>query len=89
MIRTNYDYETIRGIALYMIANGSTLRQLEKKFKISKSTIHSQFQKKLKDEDNETYVNVRTILDKNKAERAYRGGLATRQKFMNIASLKH
>jgi putative DeoR family transcriptional regulator (stage III sporulation protein D) len=84
MLKRQYDYETIRSVALFMIENNCTLRQAEKKFKIPRSTLHSQLTKKLKEEDNETYEKVRKLLDKNKSERAVRGGAATRQKYFNM-----
>lgn len=88
MFRNSYDYETIRNVALYMIETNSTLRKLETKFHIPKSTLHSQFLKRLKEDDYETYEKVRALMDQNKIERAYRGGNATRQKFINISVLK-
>lgn len=85
-MRNNYDYETVRNIALYMIENDSTLRKVEIIFHIPKSTIHNQLLKRLKEDDNETFLKVRALLDKNKMERASRGGNALRQKFLNKAS---
>lgn len=86
MFQKRYDYDTIKGIALYMIEHGSTLRQVAKIFNIPKSTIHSQLLKKLQYDDYETFAQVRELLDKNKAERAIRGGEATRKKYI---SMKH
>lgn len=84
MLKRQYDYETIRSAAIFMIQNNCTLRQMEKKTKIPRSTLHSQFNKRLKEEDNETYEEIRKLLDKNKSERAIRGGEATRQKYFNM-----
>jgi len=84
MARNSYDYEVVRGIAIYMIENGSTLRKLEAKFKIPKSTIHKQLLTRFKEDDHVTFTKVKELLEKNKSERAYRGGESTRQKFINI-----
>lgn len=83
MITRRYDYEAKRSIALFMIENGATLRQMEKKFRISKSSLHKFLQVQLKEDDYQTYLQARILLEKNKAERAVRGGMATRKKFLN------
>lgn len=83
MITRRYDYEAKREIALFMIENGATLRQMEKKFRISKSSLHKFLQVQLKEDDYQTYLQARELLEKNKAERAIRGGMATRRKFLN------
>jgi len=80
MITRRYDYEAKREIALFMIENGATLRQMEKKFRISKSSLHKFLQVQLKEDDYQTYLQARELLEKNKVERAIRGGMATRRK---------
>jgi hypothetical protein len=84
MARNSYEYEVIRGVAIYMIENGSTLRKLEAKFNIPKSTIHKQFLTRFKEDDYVTFAKVAALLEKNKIERAARGGEATRQKFIKM-----
>jgi len=68
-------------LAVYMIETGGTVRSAAEKFGISKSTVHKDLLEKLPKYHPELYLQVRTLLDKNKAERHIRGGLATRKKY--------
>ena len=62
-----------------------TVRKAAKKFGISKSTVHTDVTKRLKYIDFDLYENVRIILDKNKAQRHIRGGIATKEKYHRIS----
>ena len=68
-------------LAVYMIETGGTVRSAAVKFGISKSTVHKDLLEKLPKYHPDLYLQVRTLLDKNKAERHIRGGLATRKKY--------
>ena len=68
-------------LAVYMIQNGSTVRAAGKKFGISKSTVHKDLSERLPHYNRSLYLQVRKLLDENKAERHIRGGLATREKY--------
>jgi len=68
-------------IAEYITANNSTVRKASKVFGISKSTVHKDITERLIKINRELYHNVRKVLDKNKAERHIRGGLATKNKY--------
>ncbi len=65
----------------YIIATGSTVRAAGKEFGISKSTVHKDVSERLRSINPQLYRSVKTVLDKNKAERHIRGGLATRKKY--------
>lgn len=67
----------------YIAETGSTVRQAAQVFAISKSTVHKDVTVKLRREDRALYARVREVLEKNKAERHIRGGLATREKFLH------
>lgn len=69
-------------LAEYIIENKTTVREAAKKFGISKSTVHIDVSKRLRNLNPALYNDVRKILDINKAERHLRGGLATKQKFL-------
>lgn len=77
------DYMEERAIIFshYIIENQSTVRDTAKKFSISKSTVHKDVTERLKHIDPDLYEDVRCILNKNKAERHLRGGLATKRKY--------
>ncbi len=70
-------------LAEYIVENKATVRAAAKKFGISKSTVHIDVSQRLKKLNPSLYNDVRKILDINKAERHIRGGMATKQKFLN------
>ena len=65
----------------YIIENKATVRSAAKKFGISKSTVHKDVSERLKKLNPQLYIEVKHILDVNKAQRHIRGGLATRKKY--------
>ena len=67
----------------YMVQNGATVRETAHFFGNSKSTVHKLVTRRLRQVDPNLYVQVRLVLDTNKAERHIRGGLATREKYMH------
>jgi putative DeoR family transcriptional regulator (stage III sporulation protein D) len=66
----------------YILDTGATVRVAAKVFKISKSTVHKDVSDRLQNVNPQLYVEVRQVLDINKAERHIRGGIATRQKYL-------
>lgn len=70
--------------ALYIIENKATVRQAAKQFNISKSTVHKDISERLKTYNHALYVSAKMVIDQNKAERHLRGGMATRDKYIEI-----
>lgn len=70
--------------ANYIVENGATVRMAAANFGISKSTIHIHMTKELPDMDIVLYESVRKVMEKNKAERHLRGGVATKMKYEAI-----
>ncbi len=68
-------------LAVYMIENRATVRAAAKAFGISKSTVHKDLSERLAFYDHALFLQVKELLDQNKAERHIRGGLATRKKY--------
>lgn len=68
-------------LAQYMIENNATVRSAAKKFGVSKSTVHKDLSDRLPGYNRPLYLEVRKVMDKNKAERHIRGGLATQEKY--------
>ena len=68
-------------LALYMIENRATVRQAARQFGVSKSTVHKDIAERLPLFNRRLYLQVKEILDENKAQRHIRGGLATRRKY--------
>ncbi len=68
-------------LAEFIIENKTTVRAAAQKFGVSKSTVHMDVANRLKKLNPSLYMNVREVLDINKAERHIRGGLATKEKY--------
>ena len=70
--------------AEYIVSHKCTVREAAKMLGISKSTVHKDVTEKLFHYDSELFEEVKSILEKNKAERHLRGGMATRDKYLAI-----
>ena len=57
------------------------MRDAARKFGISKSTVHKDISQRLPLFNRSLYLQVKAILEENKAQRHIRGGLATRRKY--------
>lgn len=68
-------------LAEYIIETGGTVRAAAARFGISKSTVHKDLTERLEQLDRELWLRVKTVLERNKAERHLRGGEATRLKY--------
>ena len=68
-------------LALYLIENRTTVRASAKKFGVSKSTVHKDLSERLPLYNRTVYLQVKEILEENKAQRHIRGGMATRRKY--------
>lgn len=76
--------ERAERLALYIIENRATVRAAAQKFGISKSTVHKDLAERLPVYNRPLYLQVKQVLDENKAERHIRGGIATRKKYKGI-----
>ena len=70
-----------RELAVYLIERRTTIRDAAKHFSVSKSTVHKDLSERLKEIDRSLYVQVKEILEQNKAGRHLRGGDATKRKY--------
>lgn len=68
-------------LAHYLIENRTTVRAAAKKFGVSKSTVHKDLSERLSLYDRPLYLQVKAVMEENKAQRHIRGGLATRKKY--------
>lgn len=80
----DYIEERAVEIAYYIIEHEATVRQTAKEFGVSKSTIHKDVTDRLLQINPILAAEVRKILDINKSERHIRGGLATREKYLQM-----
>ena len=78
----------LKELALYVIETGCTVRNAARVFGISKSTVHKELTKTLKDVYPSLYGSVEEVLMKNKKERHLRGGNATKLKYEKMREFK-
>jgi putative DeoR family transcriptional regulator (stage III sporulation protein D) len=76
-------------LAHYIIETEDTVRGAAKKFGISKSTVHKDVSQRLLNINYALALEVRKVLDENKAERHIRGGMATKLKYSHIEEKKN
>ena len=65
----------------YILDTHATVRATAKKFDYSKSTVHKDLQDRLPQFNRSLYLQVKEVLEVNKAQRHIRGGMATRKKY--------
>ena len=76
-------------IGRYIAETGDTVRGAAKHFRVSKSTVHKDITKTLKQENLTLYLQVAQILKIHKQERHIRGGLATKDKYLQLRMVKN
>ena len=81
----DYIEERAINIANYIIDHNATVRQTAKQFGISKSTVHKDVTDRLTQINPTLAKEARKVLDVNKSERHIRGGLATKEKYLQLA----
>lgn len=68
----------------YMIDSQKTIREIAKKFNMSKSTVHKDLHQRLKGIDEEKYRKIEKILKHHINVRHIRGGESTKLRYLNI-----
>ena len=68
----------------YILEHKATVRSTAKKFGVSKSTVHKDVSERLGYINKRLYLDVKKILEINKAQRHIRGGFATKNKYAKI-----
>lgn len=71
-------------LAVYIIETGATVRTTAQHFGISKSTVHKDLSQRLPCYNKGLYRQVRSVLEQNKAQRHIRGGMATKEKYLQL-----
>ena len=79
----DYIEERVHELAHYIISTNSTVRAAAKKFRVSKSTVHKDVTERLLEVNPALALEVKNVLENNKAERHLRGGMATREKYLH------
>ncbi|NLN48749.1 MAG: sporulation transcriptional regulator SpoIIID [Clostridiales bacterium] len=80
----DYIEERALEIAKYIISSRTTVRDAAKIFGVSKSTVHKDVTERLPKINPAVALQVKEIMDKNKAERHIRGGKATKMKYQSL-----
>lgn len=70
----------------YIVENNTTVRATAARFGISKSTVYKDVAQTLKNVNKSLYLDVKSVLKKNKDERHIRGGEATKKKYSESKS---
>lgn len=70
----------------YIIKTNSTVREIAKIFKVSKSTVHKDLHERLLDIDYKAYLKVEKILQYHTDIRHIRGGESTKRKYLNLTN---
>jgi putative DeoR family transcriptional regulator (stage III sporulation protein D) len=83
LLKSNIE-ERACDLAAYIIESKATVRSAAKKFGISKSTVHKDLSERLEHINRPLYLQVKQVMEINKAERHIRGGLATRMKYKGV-----
>lgn len=78
--------ERITSAAEYILTTGATVRTCADHFNVSKTTVHKDMTHRLKKHNPALAERVREVLDRNKAQRHIRGGMATQKKYKNRLS---
>ena len=73
----------------YIVDNKATVRQAAQAFGISKSTVHIDVTRRLREIAPRLADEVNGVLQLNKAERHISGGLATKEKYLTLKEQKH
>ena len=79
-MQLNIEERAVR-LAEYIIENDATVRAAAKQFGVSKSTVHKDVTQRLQAQDPALWAEAKAVLERNKAERHIRGGIATRIKY--------
>ncbi len=70
--------------AYYMLDTKKTIREIAKKFKVSKSTVHKDLHERLVEIDTKIFKQIDEILKYHINIRHIRGGESTRKKYKNV-----
>lgn len=81
----DYIEERALEIAKYIISSKTTVRDAARIFGVSKSTVHKDVTERLPRINPSVAMQVKKIMDQNKAERHIRGGRATKIKYQSVS----
>lgn len=77
----DYIRKRVLDIGTYLVNTQATVRQAARVFGVSKSTVHKDMTERLPRISEDLALQVKKVLEQNKAERHIRGGEATKKKY--------
>ena len=77
----DYIRKRVLDIGTYLVNTQATVRQAARVFGVSKSTVHKDMTERLPRINEDLALQVKKVLEQNKAERHIRGGEATKKKY--------
>lgn len=80
----DYIRRRVLDISSYIFESKATVRQAAVVFGVSKSTVHKDMTERLPGINKKMAIQIKDILEFNKAERHLRGGEATRKKYQEM-----
>lgn len=80
LVKQDIEERTLR-TGEWVAEHRATVRAAAKEFGVSKSTVHKDLHDRLPRLNRTLYLQVKAVLDENRAERHLRGGQATRLKY--------
>lgn len=80
--------ERVINETLYILETKETLRNIAKKFNVSKSTVHKDMGERLKFVSPDLFRKVRNILDEHIMLRHIKGGESTKEKYQKSLMLR-
>ncbi|NPV26691.1 MAG: sporulation transcriptional regulator SpoIIID [Firmicutes bacterium] len=80
----DYIRDRVLEVGRYILESAATVRQAAEVFRVSKSTVHKDVTERLPRINANLAMQVRNVLELNKAERHIRGGEATRRKYQEL-----
>lgn len=80
----DYIRERVIAEANYLVEKQTTVRATARAYNVSKSTVYMDITKRLECISLPLYIEVKKVLQKNKDERAERGGAAKQRKYLEM-----
>lgn len=76
--------ERVKSTANYILNSKETIRQVSKKYNVSKSTVHKDLSERLKEIDEDVYKEVKKLMNNHISIRHLRGGESTRKRYLKV-----
>ena len=79
--------ERCKVFGVFIFENNATIRQAARRFSYSKSTVHVDVSRRLKEVDENLFEKVKKVLENNFEEKHLRGGIEKKNKYKNMKKI--